>query len=198
MDAAACMPTTIAGAPPRKRRRPALSCAECRRRKVKCDRNIPCRQCTQAKSATCTYSPERLSSVNSHGNRAVGPLETPHGTPTSPNGPPRATDISFLEEGQGEGIVAATPTSSSGSEQSTVQTLVDRVQRLEHALASASLDARASSAGCRTKTSAKKEIDRSVWHKTRFYGQSHWVHPFEQVCPSETLNSTSIPDLTSD
>ncbi|TVY24198.1 Transcription factor [Lachnellula hyalina] len=125
--------------------------------------------------------PERLSAINSHGNRAVGPLETPHGTPTSPKGAPRTADLLFLEEGQVEDIAATTPASSSGSEQSAVQTLVDRVQRLEHALASASLDVRASSAGCRTKTSAKKEIDRSVWHKTRFYGQSHWVHPFEQA-----------------
>jgi len=41
--------------PPRKRRRPALSCVECRRRKIKCDRNDPCTQCTMSKSASCTY-----------------------------------------------------------------------------------------------------------------------------------------------
>jgi hypothetical protein len=39
----------------RKRRRPALSCAECRRRKVKCDRNNPCGPCTSYKSPTCTF-----------------------------------------------------------------------------------------------------------------------------------------------
>ncbi|KAI9749401.1 MAG: hypothetical protein M4579_006886 [Chaenotheca gracillima] len=41
---------------PRKRRRPAQSCVECRRRKIKCDRGDPCEQCTQSKSSTCTYS----------------------------------------------------------------------------------------------------------------------------------------------
>lgn len=40
---------------PRKRRRPALACASCRRRKVKCDRNSPCGQCTQRNSNLCTY-----------------------------------------------------------------------------------------------------------------------------------------------
>jgi hypothetical protein len=40
----------------RKRRRPALSCAECRRRKVKCDRTSPCGPCTSYKSPTCTYT----------------------------------------------------------------------------------------------------------------------------------------------
>jgi len=40
---------------PRKRRRPALACAQCRHRKVKCDRNSPCGQCTQRKLDSCTY-----------------------------------------------------------------------------------------------------------------------------------------------
>ena len=39
----------------RKRRRPALSCVECRRRKVKCDRNIPCNHCRQSKTSACIY-----------------------------------------------------------------------------------------------------------------------------------------------
>lgn len=38
----------------RKRRRPALSCVECRRRKVKCDRNHPCRHCVSA-GDQCSY-----------------------------------------------------------------------------------------------------------------------------------------------
>ncbi|THC98272.1 hypothetical protein EYZ11_002274 [Aspergillus tanneri] len=39
---------------PRKRRRPAYSCLECRRRKVRCDRNQPCAQCT-AHGASCVF-----------------------------------------------------------------------------------------------------------------------------------------------
>lgn len=38
----------------RRRRRPALSCLECRRRKIKCDRNEPCTHCVSAK-LQCTY-----------------------------------------------------------------------------------------------------------------------------------------------
>jgi hypothetical protein len=48
--------------PPRKRRRPALSCVECRRRKIKCDRRMPCSHCMQLKSTLCTY-PETHSNV---------------------------------------------------------------------------------------------------------------------------------------
>lgn len=45
--------------PAKRKRRPALSCVECRVRKVKCDRNKPCEACTRIKSATCTYRPHR-------------------------------------------------------------------------------------------------------------------------------------------
>ncbi|QRD93157.1 hypothetical protein F9C07_13060 [Aspergillus flavus] len=42
--------------PIRKRRRPAYSCTECRRRKVRCDRSQPCNQCTKQDVAlSCTY-----------------------------------------------------------------------------------------------------------------------------------------------
>jgi hypothetical protein len=39
---------------PHRRRRPALSCVECRRRKVKCDRADPCGHCVSAK-IRCNY-----------------------------------------------------------------------------------------------------------------------------------------------
>ena len=35
---------------PRRRRRPALSCFECRRRKIKCDRQDPCTHCVATKT----------------------------------------------------------------------------------------------------------------------------------------------------
>ena len=43
-------------APPKKRRRPALSCEQCRKRKVRCDREQPCGPCGQSKITPCTYS----------------------------------------------------------------------------------------------------------------------------------------------
>ena len=48
---------------PRKRRRPALACASCRRRKVKCDRNSPCGQCTLRNSDLCTYTKEGRTTI---------------------------------------------------------------------------------------------------------------------------------------
>ena len=49
--------------PTNKRRRPALSCVECRQKKVRCDRNNPCGRCLQSNSATCTYTTSTVSSA---------------------------------------------------------------------------------------------------------------------------------------
>ena len=44
----------------RKRRRPAVVCNECRRRKIACDRKSPCGQCIQYNSACMYHSPKSL------------------------------------------------------------------------------------------------------------------------------------------
>lgn len=45
---------------PRRRCQPALSCSECHRRKVKCDRREPCTRCVTSK-ISCTYGASRSS-----------------------------------------------------------------------------------------------------------------------------------------
>lgn len=45
----------VPGRAARKRHRPALSCVQCRRRKVKCDRKLPCSQCSQYHNTACLY-----------------------------------------------------------------------------------------------------------------------------------------------
>ncbi|RDL37480.1 Uncharacterized protein BP5553_04913 [Venustampulla echinocandica] len=72
---------------PRRRRRLALSCLECQRRKVKCDRNNPCGRCTSFKSQ-CTY-------------KANGDLRQPRSmsSPLSPstNAPPPSVQVAQFE-----------------------------------------------------------------------------------------------------
>jgi len=48
----------------RKRRRPAVACTECRRRKVKCDRTLPCTSCFLG-TLTCTYNLPIIPTQNS-------------------------------------------------------------------------------------------------------------------------------------
>lgn len=48
-------PETPVSGPPKKRRRPALACLQCRRRKVRCDQNKPCNNCTKSRIPDCTF-----------------------------------------------------------------------------------------------------------------------------------------------
>lgn len=53
--------------PPRKRKRRVVSCAECHRRKQKCDRNQPCRACVDRKmEASCRYETTAMSHERHH------------------------------------------------------------------------------------------------------------------------------------
>ncbi|OJD34085.1 c6 zinc finger domain-containing protein [Diplodia corticola] len=66
---------------PRRRRRPALSCLACRRRKIKCDRKDPCTHCVSARY-TCTYKVYRDSPVTPHPPESTStqdrPITEPH------------------------------------------------------------------------------------------------------------------------
>ncbi|RAL05202.1 uncharacterized protein BO80DRAFT_461103 [Aspergillus ibericus CBS 121593] len=81
-------------APPYRRRRPAVACIECRRRKVKCDRALPCGPCGNA-SLLCGYR------------------DPNHGlTPTDLRAGPTAADSSTSttsEEGIQTGTVSSNP-----------------------------------------------------------------------------------------
>ncbi|KAK1759019.1 hypothetical protein QBC47DRAFT_436474 [Echria macrotheca] len=44
---------------PRRRNRPALSCIQCRTRKIRCDRMEPCASCIKSKIVNCTYEEAR-------------------------------------------------------------------------------------------------------------------------------------------
>lgn len=75
--------------PTRRRRRPALSCSECRRRKIKCDRKLPCNHCTQTPSVVCSYQ----DGYPPVANRRTAPKAPP--TPSSVNihHRPRITEV---------------------------------------------------------------------------------------------------------
>lgn len=63
-----------------RRRRPALSCTICRRRKLKCDRSLPCGQCVKSKTPDlCVFSAPRPSqSAASGSTMASSPSDHRH------------------------------------------------------------------------------------------------------------------------
>ncbi|KAL1304433.1 hypothetical protein AAFC00_003430 [Neodothiora populina] len=73
----------------RKRRRKVLSCTDCRRRKVQCDRGLPaCNRCVKAgKSAACTYEddPPPVNHGSISVNGSVAPTSGNVAKPTQPS-----------------------------------------------------------------------------------------------------------------
>lgn len=66
------MESSSAAPAEKRRRRPPLACIACRRRKVRCDRKLPCQNCVRARRATsCAYVPdERLEPRDGDGDGA--------------------------------------------------------------------------------------------------------------------------------
>ncbi|KAH6627923.1 hypothetical protein F5144DRAFT_577288 [Chaetomium tenue] len=130
----------------RRRRRPALSCQECRRRKIRCDHNNPCANCIRHKTK-CSYSPftyyepgptASVRSGESSGTRSTRPTSAsppPAAVRLAPPTPlsgaqslgqtanitPVAQDASFLVPVQSNPQDAELPLSNQGGEQRSNQ-----------------------------------------------------------------------------
>lgn len=197
-------------APPRKRRRPALSCEQCRRRKIKCDRTYPCGQCIQSKAAACTYSPGSVPK-SGHVNegaaqRAKGTTQVPIGEPTIS---PWATNngVSIPNRTRVPPSAASSGNPSSDSTSPKAVTLSDVSQTTwpspnetheEGLNNSKELLIRILEKLSEPKTKRdvpsstvereefrfsldQKDKTRGTVSKTRFFGQSHWMYSFGAV-----------------
>ncbi|KAG9236027.1 fungal-specific transcription factor domain-containing protein [Amylocarpus encephaloides] len=172
---------------PRKRRRPALSCAECRRRKIKCDRKIPCDPCRKANSATCTYSPEGLSSLNDHVPLSL----TSHGhSPLSLRDASNEGTRAFRRDSDPE-VLGHPATSDSffddttstsghsfsdiqpGSGQNVSRHLLQRVGKIEKILSTVKIDGQRTENG-KSRSPPARGL-RGSMSKNRYFGHSHWM-----------------------
>ncbi|KAK7701347.1 hypothetical protein SLS64_010390 [Diaporthe eres] len=143
--------------PEKRRRRPPLACIACRRRKVRCDRKLPCQNCVRARrAASCSYvSDERIE-----------PREGTEGFEDGINGrhPQRAalSSVPFF-------TTTASPSSSSPDQ------LAERVKQLEEQLGKF-VNARNGS------TSAQSEVPKAYFNNanfnpptaSKFLGPEHW------------------------
>ncbi|KAF7895301.1 hypothetical protein EAF00_007115 [Botryotinia globosa] len=186
---------------PRKRRRPALSCIQCRRRKIKCDRNMPCGQCISSKTSACQYSSDpapqsKRPRVNGNGQypatpSTVGhsPASTTHASPNCNGGTDNVTsgirpnssnfwgERTPIVEGslplRGQAIVQHQNPSSS-----TIQALLDRVHKLEQIISEN--DVMNDGPNLLHASYVRGPSLRGSLSKTRFFGQSHWINSIDQ------------------
>ncbi len=123
----------------RRRRRPALSCRECRRRKVRCDHNKPCAPCVRL-GAKCVYTPFHNEEPAARSGDSVGSsrgsresLGSPPAT-VSPERTVRASPSSPSQTVVGAANKAAAAQVTSNA--LIIGDLLRRIQKLEESSAS--------------------------------------------------------------
>ncbi|XMA20749.1 hypothetical protein WAI453_013540 [Rhynchosporium graminicola] len=207
LAATALVPATPA-APLRKRRRPALACEQCRRRKIKCDRTYPCGQCTQLKTSACSYSSP--APVSSHVDR--GSIQKPKqavqvepradstlGRWAKENGISIPSHTRVIESASTSNHAPSPstssprgPTSPEKSRTSVSSPAFDEIHELSQTannkqLLNRLIDKLSDPKDSPHSTVRREEFQfsleqkdqvRGTVSKTRFFGQSHWMYSF--------------------
>ncbi|KAL2060369.1 hypothetical protein VTL71DRAFT_9764 [Oculimacula yallundae] len=217
--------TTQAATPARKRRRPALACEQCRRRKIKCDRTYPCGQCQQSKGVSCTYSSPATVSGSSHVDKggiqkSKQAVQEPRGDLTlgkwaKENGFPIPNRTRVVDSPSATNY---TPSSTSprgpttdDSHTSQSSPATDEIDELtKHGNNKQFLTRlidRLSRTTPKPTTVQREEFQfsleqkdqvRGTVSKTRFYGQSHWMYSFgafDQISCMSVDPSNNTPGL---
>ncbi|KAK0616147.1 hypothetical protein B0T14DRAFT_522632 [Immersiella caudata] len=159
--------------PLRKRRRPAVSCSQCRSRKVKCNRENPCSNCEKLSNNTvCDYTDVHAQA------------RTAHRTAISNVGPDAQSQTAATRKQPGASRVSAPPPStrpgaspafSSASTAASPVVATAAFTGLGDAFYVHYEQESVESLGAGAPLS--QSIPRFVAHKTRLFGQSHWVSP---------------------
>ncbi|KKZ58609.1 hypothetical protein EMCG_05505 [[Emmonsia] crescens] len=186
--------------PERKRRRPAVSCALCRRRKIRCNRQTPCDNCVRSKNSSCIYGNDPAEAPAR--NLAPAPaqdsvLATESSSFSSSSTRPSRPAASIVNG-------STTPSTSASQSSHEVEYLKNRVRQLEAYLSQVTAKTAESPASISTSIlniettssslagtfSVHREscvpgetpaINRSVLHKSRLFGQSHWANGAAQL-----------------
>ncbi|KAG5808523.1 hypothetical protein H9Q71_006983 [Fusarium xylarioides] len=183
----------------RRRRRPAVSCNLCRKRKMRCNRGSPCSNCMRARKGECIYEnpppTERSTASQDHVAEIGGDfnaflsLPTPEDLVASANSglPGVSTAVASSSTG------APTPVSQSSIQELDI--LRNRVLQLESQLSSTTvtpLQSHVSTPASTLETSTSRlggtfhlhsqrqhvgalATPRAISHESRFFGQSHFV-----------------------
>ncbi|TWU79040.1 hypothetical protein ED733_008510 [Metarhizium rileyi] len=172
----------------KKRRRPPLACEQCRRRKIKCDRNMPCGHCTKARILNCTYAPIHIPDSKTRRNLPARLQSTSTGvTSQRPVRPALPLDPK-ASTGDGCEVVADSlalskassshPSSNVGSasDASNVDRLVARVQELEEKLANVVHISEPPGGSFGPKPGGSVAPLAGTISKTRYFGNSHWIN----------------------
>ena len=173
------------------------SCALCRRKKIRCNRETPCSNCIRSKTESCTYETQILTEPRLCTQRPtlIQPRHDTTGSTIPINGPPRLS----LQAGS---CFTNPRTDGSSHAAFELEAMRARITELEDKLAranssvgspySAATSTPVSTHSVRTVTCLASTIDvlqetrtpggaaisRAIAHKNRLFGQSHWMNGF--------------------
>ncbi|KAL4957548.1 hypothetical protein BDW69DRAFT_191519 [Aspergillus filifer] len=185
--------------PERRRRRPAVSCALCRRRKIRCNRESPCNNCIKSKNGQCVYEndvPPRQQRPNSGHTATVDRTKSAQDRPQmlAPDVP-----VSRVPSYASRSVPSSSRVSLSGSHASNseVDSMRSTIRRLEEQLAKVTNTPSpppqpGAASNIETTTSQiagtfhvnheshitddHRALSRDlVIHKSRVFGASHWA-----------------------
>ncbi|KAK8007756.1 hypothetical protein PG989_001746 [Apiospora arundinis] len=179
--------------PDGRRSRSTVSCALCRKRKVRCDRQTPCSNCVRSRNENCVYENDRpRNHVVDSGLRAPTLITNSASRSSSrPTIPPYGVDSRTVSSS-----APTTPPSTSGPDEANLEQMKLRIKHLEEQLATVVLKPDRSPvpiANSQIQTTSSRfggtfhvhcgndpsnqshGIARSVSHKNRLFGQSHWA-----------------------
>jgi hypothetical protein len=158
------------------------SCTLCRRRKIRCDRGNPCSNCVRSKNASCVYdNPDPPRQLLRPGERILVAQTSARD---------RSAASSHVSSAPGKSSSRASTVTSQTSVQE-VESLRNRIRELEEQLSKASHATQPSvstpDSNIETTSSRLSGIfhihreagqlkTRSVTHKRRLFGQSHWCN----------------------
>ncbi|ORY19557.1 hypothetical protein BCR34DRAFT_471780 [Clohesyomyces aquaticus] len=168
--------------PERRRRRPAVSCSLCRRRKIRCNQETPCSNCIRSKSASCVYD-------NQSPRQAPRLAQRPKVHESLIPKDQASTTASNYSRSLDNSTSASTPASLSSV--SNVDTIRAKIRELEAQLPRKIREFATPPPTIETSTSSiagvfhlqrenrlpgQAHVVSSVLHKTRYFGQSHWIN----------------------
>ncbi|OAQ81293.1 C6 transcription factor [Purpureocillium lilacinum] len=170
----------------RRRRRPAVSCTLCRQRKIRCNKETPCSNCVRSKTGSCVYNnPETPLPRRSH----VTPRPAPRNHVASSSPSAGSSSIGIANSAPTNDVDETTSASSVACDsgiggksaarqrpqppvegpKSTIQTTSTHIGGTFHIEA----DDRVAN--------KSRGSSRNIIHKTRVFGQSHWVNGVSMV-----------------
>lgn len=180
----------------KKHRRPALSCIQCRRRKVKCDRNVPCNRCTYSKNTVCAYDPEGPARARASLSAMKSTPKSFHNTENN-SGPsteqvshntlPLHTAISSVPEVRSPEVSWTRPPVPHQSQtiEPSVEQLKERIRQLEKIVTVSVDNVERPEEISLGETIGKGPILRGTPDQSRFFGMGHWLTIKKEVRDSQ-------------